>query len=94
MVLPTAALTLSTPALLDHTRIIVSIQQVFHGELEREISPSDQSIFALEDVLNWVPWEWNQKAKYLSHCQNPQTIGEESSIFQGGLLEIVHRSTK
>ena len=33
---------------------------------EREISPSDHSTFALEDVLSWVPSEGNQKAKCLS----------------------------
>ena len=80
---PMGALTLSTPALQDHTVLIVSIRVVNGHELgvsEREISPSDHSTFALEDVLSWVPSEGNQKAKCLSYCHHSQSIDEEILI--------------
>lgn len=61
---------------------------------ETEISPLDQSTRTLEDVLNWVPCEGNEKEKYLPYRPHPQSIPEEDLICKGSLVENVHGSTR
>jgi len=61
---------------------------------ETEISPLDQSNRTLEDVLNWVPCEGNEKEKYLSCCPHPESIAEEDLICKGCLVENLHGSTR